>query len=42
MDVLKKMRESDWGKKVPVILLTNLSANEQIMNGVLRDERRII
>jgi DNA-binding response OmpR family regulator len=38
MDVLKKMRESDWGKKIPVILLTNLSANEKIMGGVMRDE----
>jgi DNA-binding response OmpR family regulator len=38
MDVLKKMRESDWGKKMPVIILTNLSANEKIMSGVLRDE----
>jgi DNA-binding response OmpR family regulator len=38
MDVLKKMRESDWGKNMPVIILTNLSANETIMGGVMRDE----
>ncbi len=26
MTALKKIREDDWGKKIPVIVLTNLSA----------------
>ncbi len=39
MTMLKKLREtSDWGKRVPVILLTNLAAGDQIMNDVIRDE----
>lgn len=29
MTVLKKLREDVWGKTVPVILLTNLSATEE-------------
>lgn len=36
MTVLKKIRER--GLRVPVIILTNLSADEKIMGGVLRDE----
>lgn len=36
MMVLKKIRER--GLRVPVIILTNLSADEKIMGGVLRDE----
>jgi len=28
--MLKKLREDDWGKDVPVILLTNLSESEKI------------
>jgi DNA-binding response OmpR family regulator len=37
MEVLKKLREDDWGKSVPVIILTNLDADDQIMQGVIRD-----
>lgn len=29
MTVLRKLREDTWGKTVPVILLTNLSATEE-------------
>ncbi len=36
MTVLKEIREH--GIRVPVIILTNLSADEKIMEGVLRDE----
>lgn len=27
--VMKKLRQDSWGKKVPIILLTNLSATEE-------------
>lgn len=38
MIVLKKIRKSKWGKKVPIIILTNLSAtNEQFAADVTRD-----
>jgi len=39
MEVLSAVREgSDWGKKIPIIMLTNLSPNEEIMGGVVKDE----
>lgn len=38
MAMMKKVREDTWGKKVPVILLTNLSATDKIIEGVLKDE----
>jgi DNA-binding response OmpR family regulator len=39
MDVLAAIRTgSDWGRKVPVIMLTNLSPNEEVMNGVVKSE----
>lgn len=38
MDVLKKLREDAWGRRVPAILLTSLEANDKIMHGVVEDE----
>ena len=39
MEVLGKIRTgSDWGKKVPIIILTNLPANEKIMSNVVLNE----
>ena len=39
MEVLAAIRTgSDWGKKVPIIILTNLSPNEEIMGGVVKNE----
>lgn len=39
MTVMKKIRQSnDWGKHVPIILLTSLSANDSIMRGIVEDE----
>src|SRR3989338_10210210 len=38
MDMMKKLMADDWGRKVPIILLTNLSANENIIKGVITDE----
>ena len=31
-------QEDEWGKHVPIILLTSLSADEGIMKGIIRDE----
>jgi DNA-binding response OmpR family regulator len=39
MTMMAKLRESsDYGKNVPVILLTNLNADDKIMHGVVKDE----
>ena len=39
MEVLSAIRTgSDWGRKVPIIMLTNLSPNEEIMGGVVKNE----
>jgi len=39
MEVLSAVRSgSDWGKKVPIVVLTNLSPNEEIMGGVVKNE----
>ena len=39
MQVLQKLRESgDWGKNVPVIMLTNLDANDNIIERVAKDK----
>ncbi len=38
MDVLEKIRNADeWGKSVPVIMLTNLQANDEIIKRVAKD-----
>ena len=37
LDVLKKLRESgEWGKNVPVVVLTNLSLNERLSGEILK------
>lgn len=39
MEMLKKVRQyNEWGRKVPVIMLTNLSADEKIMKGIVEDQ----
>lgn len=39
MTVMKKIRESgEWGKHIPIIILTNLYADDGIMQGVTEDE----
>ena len=39
MEVLDKIRKgSDWGKKVPIIVLTNLPANEKITSSIIENE----
>lgn len=34
LTMLNKLREDEWGKKVPVIILTNLSDDEKVMEAV--------
>jgi len=34
ISMLKKLREDNWGKEVPVILLTNLSDSEKVAEGM--------
>lgn len=38
MEVLEKLRENAWGKSVPVILLTNLDADDAIMKEVMKNK----
>jgi DNA-binding response OmpR family regulator len=38
MSALKKIRQDEWGTKVPVIILTNLSAdNEQLVKDMITE-----
>jgi DNA-binding response OmpR family regulator len=37
MTVMKKLRTDVWGKTVPIIMLTNLNANDTILKGVVED-----
>jgi len=39
MTMLKKLREHDaWGQHVPVVLLTNLSADDEMMHKIVETE----
>lgn len=38
MMMMKKVRETEWGKEIPIVVLTNLSADEKITAGVVIDE----
>ena len=38
MTMMRKLRDDVRGKKVPIILLTNLEADDAIMKGIIRDE----
>jgi len=38
MEVMKKLREDEWGKGAKIIILTNLSMDDKIMKGVSADE----
>lgn len=39
MEMLKKVRQyNEWGRRVPIIMFTNLSADEKIMKGIVEDE----
>lgn len=36
--MMKKMRETVWGEKIPIVILTNLSADDKVVHEVTRDE----
>lgn len=38
MAMMKKLRQDAWGKNVPIIILTNLSATENMITGIIKDE----
>lgn len=39
MEMLAELRkDAGWGKNVPVIILTNLSADDKILGGVVKDQ----
>lgn len=39
MTVLSKLREDEWGKKVPVIILTNVSADtDATLQGIIKTQ----
>lgn len=39
MIMLQKLRQDEWGKKIPVIILTNVSPNaSSVINSVLQNE----
>jgi DNA-binding response OmpR family regulator len=35
MTVMKRLRDDPWGKSVPIIILTNLNADDKILKGVM-------
>ena len=37
MTMMKKLRKNKWGETVPIILLTNLSLDDKILEGVTKD-----
>ena len=38
MTMMKKLRQDEWGKSVPIIVLTNLEANDKILQGVVESQ----
>lgn len=38
MTMMKALRKDAWGKNAAIILLTNLSANDKIIEGIVSDE----
>jgi DNA-binding response OmpR family regulator len=38
MTMMKKMRETAWGVRIPIVILTNLSADDKVVHEVTRDE----
>lgn len=38
MEVLKRLRQDAWGQMVPVVILTNLSPSEEIIQQVVKNE----
>ena len=38
MALMKKLRQDEWGKSVPIIIVTNLDSNNDILKGVMEDK----
>jgi len=38
LDVMRRIRETTWGKSVPIILLTNLSPDDKITKQIVEDQ----
>lgn len=38
MTMMKKLREDEWGKSVPIIMLTNLNVTDAIIRRIIEDE----
>ena len=38
MTVMKKLREDDWGAKVPIIILSVLDPNDEMIEQVMKDK----
>lgn len=38
LEVLSKLREDTWGKNVPVVMLTNLSPDNKILENINKNE----
>ncbi len=36
LQVMEKVREDEWGKKVPIIILTNFNPDDKILNAVVK------
>ena len=37
LTVMQELRKDEWGKKVPIIILTNLESNDEILNHIAKD-----
>jgi hypothetical protein len=35
---MQKLREDDWGKTVPIIILTNIDTSDEILHAVLQNQ----
>lgn len=38
MTMMKKVRLDNWGKTVPIIMLTNLDTDDKILEGIVQDQ----
>jgi CheY-like chemotaxis protein len=36
--MMKKLRLTEWGRKMPIVILTNLSADDKVIHEVTLDE----
>ncbi|MBI2621739.1 MAG: response regulator [Candidatus Levybacteria bacterium] len=37
LSVMAELRKDEWGKKVPIIILTNLDPNDEILSHITKD-----